>query len=234
MLINERHQHILNLLEKQKIVNNKKLTKSLYVSEATVRRDLRYLEQNGLLIRIRGGARIIESSSSESSSIIREQVLVNEKRAIAKECLQFIQDGDTCFFDSSTTVGQLLPLLKPFKNLTIITNGINNSLIAVANNYNVFLAGGQTKIMTNSNVGTLTQNFIKNFNGNSLFFSCAGITPKGFITEPNVEQAMAKREMLKKSKLHILLVDHTKFDQTFVATVSFISGVDIVITNKTP
>jgi DeoR/GlpR family transcriptional regulator of sugar metabolism len=235
MLITERHQKIMALLQKEKTISTKKLRELLYVSEATLRRDLKEMEQRGLLQRTYGGATIVESPTREASIIIREQKQIREKRRIAVKCLEFINDHNSYFIDSSSTVSFILYNLDNFQDITFITNGLRNaSILADAANVNLYLTGGKFNAQTNSIVGSDTVEYIKNFNCHAFFFSCSGISLNAGITEANVEQKEVKREMLKRSKIHILLADHTKFNKIFLCRNCGFEDIDYLITDELP
>ena len=109
MLILERHQKILDLVKQEKTVTTNKITSTLYISPATARRDLAYMEKQGLIKRVRGGATFLETPSSESSILIREQTNIREKKRIALKCADYLRDGYSYFIDPSTTVSHVIP-----------------------------------------------------------------------------------------------------------------------------
>jgi len=235
MLINDRYDKILALLQKEKSISVKRLTDLLFVSEATLRRDLTIMEQKGLLQRNYGGASIIESATVESSLIVREQKQIKEKRKIAIKCLDFIHEGESYFIDSSSTVTQILYLLKSYKDLTFITNGLNNALIlANSSDAKVYLTSGIVFTKTNSILGTEAIEYLKNFFCSAFIFSCGGISLNEGITEASYEQSLVKRTMINQSKLHILLVDHTKFSKIFLCRTCGFERIDYLITDQMP
>lgn len=234
MLISDRHQKILNILQEEKSVSNKKLIETLYVSEATLRRDLSKMEQKGLLQRTHGGATIIESPTNESSLMVREQKQIKEKRKICIKCYDFIQDNSSYFIDSSSTVSHLLPYFNNFKDITAITNGLHNAMILTqTTRANVYITSGVIYTKTNSILGSDTIDYINNFNCNAFIFSCGGVSPQG-VTEANFEQRLVKRAMLKNSKIHILLVDHTKFGKIYLSRTCGFEEIDYIITDQMP
>lgn len=235
MLINQRHQQILDYLKKNQFATTKKLANEIFVSESTIRRDLVIMQKQQLIKRVRGGASALESPTTESSILIRKQVQVKEKRKIAIKCLDYIKDGNSYFLDSSSSVGELITFLNNYNDLTIITNGINNALILASyNKFQVYLTPGHVLNITNSTVGYDTNNYISKFNCNMFIFSCSGISLNGGITEASVEQRDAKKQMLKESNIHILLVDHTKFGKIFLAKTCEFNKIDILITDRKP
>ncbi|NLD26406.1 MAG: DeoR/GlpR transcriptional regulator, partial [Acholeplasmataceae bacterium] len=121
------------------------------------------------------------------------------------------------------------------KNLTFITNGLRNaSILSDSANVNIYLTGGKLNTQTNSIVGSSSVEYIRNFNCHAFFFSCSGISLNDGVTEANVEQMEIKREMLKHSKIHILLADHTKFNKIFLCKNCGFEDVDYLITDEMP
>ncbi|MGI6767861.1 MAG: DeoR/GlpR family DNA-binding transcription regulator [Bacilli bacterium] len=234
MLIDERHKKIIEILQKEKIISTKKLAKLLFFSEATLRRDLIKMEQKGILQRTRGGASILESFANESSILIREQKQIQEKRRIALKCFELLKDNTSFFVDSSSTVGSLLYYFQNFENITVITNSLNNcSILTKTTKAAVYLTPGLVDQKTNSLLGSDTIEYIKNFYCNVFLFSCSGLSLHG-ISEANSEQSLIKREMLKHSKTHILLVDHTKFNKNYLSLSYGFEDIDYIITDKLP
>lgn len=235
MLINDRHNQIVALLQKEKSISIKRLTSLLFVSEATLRRDLSVMEQKGLLQRYYGGASIVESAAEEASLLVREQKQIKEKRKIAMKCLDFIHEGESYFVDSSSTVTQMLYFLRNYKDLTFITNGLNNAqILANSSEAKVYLPSGIVFTKTNSILGTETVEFLKNFFCSVFFFSCGGISLNEGITEASYEQTLIKRAMMKQSKLHILMADHTKFNKIFLCRTCGFERIDYLITDQVP
>lgn len=235
MLIHERQLKILEYLRNHKAASIHELQKTLYVSEATLRRDLTKMEQRGLIHRTHGGAVIADSSTDESPIIIREQKQIKEKKRIVQSCIQYVYRGASIFVDSSSTVGHLFPKLNNIHDLTFITNGLNNAALASNNtSANIYLTSGIVFSKTNSVLGSDTINCIRNFYTDLFIFSCSGISLNYGITEASFEQKQVKAEMLKRSKLHILLVDHTKFNKIYMTKTCDFDAIDVIITDTEP
>lgn len=235
MILNERQRKIFEILKKDKSVSNKELMKKLFVSESTLRRDLTVLEKHGVIYRTHGNASLIESSSLESSIHIREKTMVKEKHSIALRCTDYLSKNEAYFFDSSSTAGYVLPYLDNLQNITVITNSLNNALILTQKtSVRVYIPCGIIYRNTNSVLGIDAINYIKNFNCNAFIFSCGGISINEGITEASLEQSLVKNEMLNHSKLHILLVDHTKFGRINMCKTCDFDKIDYLITDKVP
>lgn len=235
MLTTERHLEILSILNKKKAVTVSQLCATLYVSSATIRRDLTQLEREGLLRRSHGGAILSEGGNKELSVLTRSKEHVQAKNKIAQLASLYINDGNTLFLDSSSSVCSIIPYLPAFQQITVITNGLHCALsLSETTNCNVYLPAGQVISRTNSLVGSETLLSILNFNADVAFVSCAGVSQSGGITEASVEQSRIKQAMLKQSKTKILLCDNSKFDQIYFSRTCNIGDFDYVICEEDP
>ena len=117
MELNLRQKEIMKILEVKGSVSVYELSKTLYASEMTIRRDLTDMEKGGFLRRYRGGA-VLKINLGEMP--IKERLLLykEEKEELSKRCLPFLKDDLAVFIDSSSTCQYLLPHLTQFKNIT--------------------------------------------------------------------------------------------------------------------
>ena len=129
MLTIERQEEILEILNRNKSATVDYLASKLFVSGATIRRDLRAMEEQGMIIRSHGGAMPFKSSSVETAFVVREQKDATAKRKIASLAVRLIKNGESIFADSSSTAGYVMGLLQDFTNLTVTTTGIRNATI---------------------------------------------------------------------------------------------------------
>ena len=109
MLNQERQQKILELVRQEKVVRVNRLAESLSVSEATIRRDLNYLNETGLLQRTHGGALIATTTPPEAPVIHRMNDNAQAKKRIGKAAADLVQDGETIFIGSGTTIFASIP-----------------------------------------------------------------------------------------------------------------------------
>lgn len=235
MLTLERQEEILEILNKNKSATVEELAAELFVSGATIRRDLRSMEKQGLIKRSHGGAMPFKSSAEESAFAIREQENIAAKRAIANLAVRLINNGDAVFLDSSSTVGITVPLLNNFNFLSVTTTGLRNAmLLSQTNNVKIYIAGGQIQNHSNSIVGTDTLSYISRMHADISLISCSGVTPTNGFTDSSIEQANLKRQMRKNSSKVAMLCDSTKFGKTFLCTDFMFDEIDYFITDKTP
>ena len=235
MLSLERQEEILEILNKNKSATVEELASELYVSGATIRRDLRLMEKQGLIKRSHGGAMPFKSSAEESAFAIREQENTSAKRSIANLAVKLINNGDSVFLDSSTTTGLMIPLLNNFNYLSVTTTGLRNALLlSQTNNVKIYIAGGQIQNHSNSIIGSDTMDYISRIHADITFISCSGVDLKNGFTDASIEQAKLKQQMKKNSKKIAMLCDSTKFNKTFLCTDFQFEELDYLITETLP
>ena len=118
MIPYERHEAIMNLLREKKYVRTEQLSKALYVSVATIRRDLTEMEKNGFLQRVSGGARVIEEPKDRPVEYMVEEN-VRKKKHIARLASRYLRDDQRISLDAGSTVLQLCPYFERYNNLNI-------------------------------------------------------------------------------------------------------------------
>lgn len=235
MLSLERQEEILDILNKNKSATVEQLASELFVSGATIRRDLRSMEKQGLIKRTHGGAMLYNPSAEESAFALREQENINAKRTIANLAVRLINNGDSVFLDSSSTVGFIIPLLNNFNYLSVITTGLRNALLlSQTNNVKIYITGGQIHNHSNSIFGTDTMDFISRIHANISIISCTGLDLEHGFTDSSIEQANLKQQMRKNSDKIAILCDSTKFNKIFLCKDFDFNQVDYLITDKLP
>lgn len=208
----ERKQKILNILEKKKFIAVEDLGKMIYCSPATVRRDLSELATEGLIRRIRGGAAYIEEKSVDLPYSFRNVIEKDKKKYIAKLALDFISNDMTLFIDSSTTALQIVPHLKEYNGLKILTNGtVTAQLLSENTNALVTCVGGKVHPNNSSINGAIACDFISNFQADLALLSAKSLSKFGTM-EFSEDEAMVRKAYQKYAKQTILLIDSTKFE----------------------
>ena len=234
MITLERHDEILELLKTKSPLSVKTLANKLFVSEATIRRDLADLEKQSLLRRTHGGAVLIQTEQEETGLSYRMSELTKEKEYIAEKTLPLIKNSKALFLDSSSTVAIMAKRID-MKFSTIVTTGIQTAVsVSQEENRRVILLGGTVSYSLNSVNGAMTLSQIRDFNFDTAVLSCAGIDETFNVTEKTVEQCAVKREVLKNSKVKILLADNTKFKVANISTICSIKDFDYIVTDKKP
>ena len=232
MLAQERYSIILELLELNKIVKVPELCEKFNVSIETVRRDLEFLEQDGKLKRVYGGAVLHTKSSAEPSYHTRTAKNASEKVSIGKKTADLISDGETLMIDLGTTTLEVARYLKDKKNLTIITNcmTIARELVDVPT-YRVIMPGGILRPNELALSGFISEQFMSEFNVDKTIIGVGGITIDNGISDYHLEETRVRKIMIEKGKQIIAVADHSKFGIKALVNVCSIDKIDVIVTN---
>jgi DeoR/GlpR family transcriptional regulator of sugar metabolism len=234
MLAVERQHRILEMLSRSRAVATARAAKVLAVSEETVRRDFEKLEADGQICREHGGAIRINDSQRDLPLDSRETANVAEKESIARAALTQIQNGDTVFFDASSTVFHLARLLAKLE-VTVLTNGLKVAVeLARRPAVEVILIGGVVNHGSLSCQGTLTDQILESCHLQKVFISCRGLDAQRGLSEANAEQAGLRRKIIKLSDQTLVLADHTKMGLKSSYFFARLADVDIMVTDRPP
>lgn len=215
MFIEERHEKILQMLKDKKRVEVQELSELFEVSEDTIRRDLRIMEQKGKVHRTYGGALLPDKVNSYENFIVRENIQNDVKQSIASLAQSFIQERDTLLLDGSTTVAKIVPLLSGYKNLTVITNSITIAydILHQCPNINLHIIGGIVRNDIGNSISIESLKDIEKLYVDKVFLSACSISLKGELTTPIIEDAHVKKAMLNAGREVYILADSSKFGQ---------------------
>ena len=231
MLEYERLDHIMAHMRVHQTATVKELSRMLYASEATVRRDLNELHCKGLIKRMHGGAALLDSTTHELPLYVREQQNAQAKRLMAEKAARYIKDGQVIFLDASSTVMFLIRYFEKHENLTIITNGVKTAQELRGLPHNTYCTGGLMLHHSSAYVGEYAASFIRNFNADLFFFSSRGLSEDGKITDTSADETQIRKIMFEQSRQRIFLCDQSKKGHTYCYNLCKLSQVDAFITD---
>lgn len=234
MLAEERVSAILSLIEQQGAASVAQLCQATGASEATIRRDLTQLHQQGRLNKVHGGAVTLRGNFSmeEPDLTTKAQLHVEEKSAIGRYAAAQINDDDFVFLDAGTTV------LAMADHLAASRAGFVTTSIACAKRLSelgrrVTVVGGQLKLGTEAIIGAEALAFLERYHFTKAFLGANGITVKQGCTTPDPEEAAIKRRAADQAYMTYVLADSSKFGQTAAVTIRPLEKV-CVITERIP
>lgn len=227
-----RKRQILDLLTKNNgACDISYLSKNLYFSQSSLRRDIINMANEGLINRYHGGISLIEYNSLENSIFVRRIENKDKKIYISKLSKKFIKDGMVLFLDSSSTTWYTCECLKIFNDITVITNGINIAgTLNTIDNVRCFLCPGLLKHKSLSIVGEYCAPFLAQFKADLAIISCKSINKNG-VFEGNDLQALVKRNMIKNADKVILLCDNTKEKEAGYFQLCGFDKIDVILSN---
>lgn len=232
MALTERQNEILKWLKENKTAGVNELSKALFVSEATIRRDLAEMKSMGLVERSHGGA-LLPENAEEISIFFRMEKNANEKERAATKALPYIPPFKSLFIDSSSTALALAERLDlSFK--TVVTNNLQTAIqLSKKPNLNLILLGGNVHFNTNSATGSWTARQLEDFAFDLMISSCAAVIGDATF-ERSLDQKEIKRAAFMRCKQKILLIDHTKFSAHGTYRLAALSDYDLVVTDAPP
>lgn len=228
----ERQSEILHFLQNRGRTSIEELTERFNTTGTTIRKDLVVLEKTGMVIRTYGGVLL---NKVESDQAIHQKALINtkQKKMIAEEAIHLIHHGDFILFDTGSTVLPMIPLLKNFTNLTVMTNCLQFASIMaeMETDISVWMPGGTLRKKSASFHGQITENALKQFNFDKLFIGTDGIDLDVGITTFH-EIYTDSKAMCNAAKEIIVLADSSKFGRKSPNVICPLSKIDIIITDN--
>lgn len=205
----ERQQEILGLLDARRAVSVRELSSALYVSEATIRRDMAILEKAGALRRVHGGA-LPAGCEGIVPLMMRDGEHSAQKERIARRAAELVPDGATILLDASSTVRRMLKYLGGRRGLTIITNNARVFDELGACDAEVYCTGGRFNRENHAFVGSAAEAFVRGISADMLFFSSQGVSLSGDISDNSEQETALRRTMLDSAERSIFLMDASK------------------------
>jgi DeoR family fructose operon transcriptional repressor len=232
MYAEERQQEILRTARMAGRVDVVTLAADLDVTTETIRRDLTSLERAGVLRRVHGGAIPVERLGFEPALAARDELMTAEKERIAKAALAELPEDGSVIIDAGTTTGRLVQELPADRELTVVVNSPPLATVLAARpNLHVIMLGGRLRGKTLATVDDWALRPLAHLNVDVAFMGTNGCSPTRGLTTPDPAEAAIKRAMVKAAQRSVLLADHTKFSNTYLATFAELSEIDVVISD---
>ena len=206
------------------------LSKMLYASAATVRRDLKKLEEEGFIIRSHGKAiRVNLSADGCIPYGTREGIGSLAKRRIAEAAVSdLVREGMVVMLDASSTALQTVAYLGNIKDIIVITSGIKTLVELMKTNVRFYSTGGRAINESSSFVGQTAIDTLKSFNADICFLSCHGVSDNGFVTDTSERENDIRLMMMKQARRKVLLIDDSKIGVNCWHNLAHISEFDDV------
>ncbi len=232
----ERRNKIIQLVNEQGTVLVQDLAGVFAASEATIRADLRFLEQKGVVTRFHGGAAKIMSGNSETETQEvgfkeRFQLASAPKNRIAQAAVKMIHEGMTVILDSGSTTMLIAEGLMTAKNITVITNSLPAAFVLSENkDITLVVCGGTVRHKTRSMHGSIAERSLQDINADLMFVGADGIDAVNGITTFNEGYSISGAMVTAANKV-IAVLDSSKFNRRGFNQVLPIEKIDIIITD---
>lgn len=227
-----RRQHeIITRLRSGRTLSVTALANDLAVSDETVRRELRTLEDQGVIIREHGGARMM-TPVHEGPLHQRMEENADAKLRIARAAAELVDDGAIVFIDSGTTSCFIARQLVDRRALTVITNSLRvASDLGAINNNRLFLAGGQMDYDYRAFSDHVAQDYVRGFTPHLAILSVGGISIERGLMDFHPGEAAMSRIAYATSQRVLLAADSSKIGRYALIQTAALSDVDILVTD---
>ncbi|MFI2652415.1 MULTISPECIES: DeoR/GlpR family DNA-binding transcription regulator [Micromonospora] len=228
----ERQQRILALARSRGDVDVGALAADLAVAPETIRRDLRQLEQHGLVRRTHGGAYPVETARFETTLAVRTTRRVPEKRRIAAAAVGLLGDAETVFIDEGFTPQLIAEALPTGRPLTVVTTSLSTaSVLATGSPATVLLLGGRVRGRTLATVDHWATRMLADFVIDLAYIGANGISRKHGLTTPDPAVADVKAQVVRVARRKVFAGVHTKFGASSFCRFADVSDVETIVTD---
>ncbi len=229
-----RREEIINIIRELGRVKVSDLSEKYGISEVSIRKDLELLEAEGHLSRVHGGAVALNKLYVNMDLNERYRTNALAKRKLADYAAKFIEDNDTIMMNAGTTLTYVLRAIRNKKNITIVTNSVQNATeAALYSDFNVILLGGELDSKYQFTYGEDAINQLENYHANKCILSVDGISASAGLTLYYSNEASLAKKMIESSGTVIVTADSTKIGKNVFAKITDASKIDILVTNHT-
>ncbi len=231
MPIYEREREYIKLLS-DRAHTVSELSKLLFISEPTVRRDIRSMKKNELVECERGRVRLrINSPDKRIPAFIRDFRNKEAKQEIGERAAAHIRDGMVIMLDASTTTCSVVPFLARFHNLFVITSGAKTAVALASMGIRTICTGGELILESLSYIGGDAMRTLGGYNADIAFFSCSALSEDGIASDNSIAENDMRRIMIERSKKKYLLCDASKYGKSDLNILCDVKNIDGVISD---
>jgi DeoR/GlpR family transcriptional regulator of sugar metabolism len=228
----ERQNQIQQILARNQRISVTEVCETFDVSEATARRDLESLAEQGKLQRVHGGAIALDESPPEAPILQRQGEQTEEKRRIGQAAAALVQDGETVFLGSGSTVLETARTLRVRRGLTVITNSLPVvNALAGLENIQVICLGGMLRDSELSFIGHITEQALGEVRADKVIIGTRAISLEHGLTNEYLPETLTDRAILKAGKEIIVAADHTKLGCASAVLLAPLESIHTLVTD---
>lgn len=227
MLAEQRAETIIQALAELRTASVSQLCGLTGASEATIRRDLNALAQQGKLNKVHGGATLPEVEEVYGKAPESSSLHISEKDRIAQYAASLIGNDDVVYLDAGSTVMQMVEYLQTSKAL-FMTNSIELACRLTWYSLQTRVLGGTLNPGAVNLVGAEALASLGRYNFTKAFLGIDGITVKQGFTASDPETAAVKTLAASRSQQVFVLADSSKFGQVAAAAVIPLNAARII------
>lgn len=234
--IAERHKYILEKLERFGFIRITDVAEELGVTKVTVRKDVKILENKGLLYKVHGSARLANPHIADRDLMTKSSLNREAKHRIAERAAQLIEEGDSIMISAGSTtyaLAEAIRAMNPAKTLNVVTPFLKvSALLNEVESIQVEQLGGRVYKKSFATLGENASSTLGGMVCSKFFVGVDGIDPDFGITTSTIEEAQLSRRMIAASSKTVVLADSSKFGQHGFGCIATLDEVDMIITDS--
>ena len=229
----ERQDEILALLSDTEYATVDYLARKMNISSSSIRRDLKNLEERGLVTRSYGGVKIAEAGGKKIPFSLRSHENGPQKKQIAKAAISLINAGDVVFLDGSSSAHFVAELLPSISGVTVITNNVETMNALSRYDIKAYCTGG---ILSPDNKGVLVggyaQDFLRSIQADVAIFSVQAIGSDGRFFDCYPEEVAIRNIMMQNARRKVLICDSSKWNKASTFYQCSAKDVDYIVSDR--
>jgi DeoR/GlpR family transcriptional regulator of sugar metabolism len=231
MLVSQRKRLLIVALKRDGQLVAKALSAQFGVSEDTIRRDLRELAQEGLLLRVHGGA--LPSSPAVAAFSVRSGIEPDGKKAIARAAAKMIKPGQIVILDGGTTAVQLARQLPHDLHATVVTHSPSVAVELIDHSgIGVILIGGRLFKHSMVAVGAAALEGIGAIRADLFFMGVTGVHPVAGLSTGDLDEAHVKRACMRQAAETVVLASSEKIGAASAYKIADVRAASAVMVEK--
>jgi DeoR/GlpR family transcriptional regulator of sugar metabolism len=227
MFEHKRRSDILEKIRKNDFVSVEELAQEQGVSQMTIRRDLSWLSENGLVERCHGGASLKREVPYRKKKILNAEI----KEKIAQEAVSLIERNDTVFLDAGTTTYRIAEKIVNRSDLTVVTVDLEIAYLLKDSQVSLLVCGGEVQHQTGCMLGYFADKMISCLNFNTSFIGTACVDSDFYTSTPTEKKVELKSKILEQSGRAYLVADDSKFGKSALIKINSLASFTGVISN---
>ncbi len=228
----ERQQTLMRLLQRHGRLSVVQICEQFAISEATARRDLDALGEQALIQRVHGGAIPLRQAAPEQPMLVRSSEQSEEKVRIGQAAAALIEEGETIFLGSGTTVFEVARNVTG-RTISVITNSLPIiNLLASYPTITLVALGGMLRQSELSFIGHITEQAISELRADKAFIGTRSISHELGLTNDYLPETQTDRAIINIAREVIVVADHTKWGRVSTAFLAPVSQVHTLVTDS--
>jgi DeoR family transcriptional regulator of aga operon len=227
----ERQHELAHLFERTGRLSVSQICGQFGISEATARRDLDALAEEGRIRRVHGGAILVRHAAPEEPILARSHNMSSEKEKIGRATAALVNDGETIFLGSGTTVLEVARNLAG-RTLTVITNSLPViNFMAERTNITLIALGGSFRASELSFIGHITEQSLVELRADRVIIGTRAINVEQGLTNDYLPETLTDRAILNIGREIVIVADHTKCGVVSTAFLAPLSAMHTLVTD---